>query len=431
MASCDWQKMKGGTEAKAIMRHSTPDTRLKDNHSNKDIDKGRTADNISLGAMGSYEEACRAYDARLAELDAQPGANRRKDRVTMVGLCIPAPPGLDDQTAARWLTDAYGIVCEEMGGQNMIGGSIQVDEQHEYVDARTGRTVMSRQHLHAYGIPEKDGKLNAKAVTARWRMKNMNNRIEAMSQEKYGLPWMTGEGRKSDKSMDELKADSAKAAQEQAEQEASKIVEQARQEADRIAQEAAQTAQEASERLEVAKAKEEAVKASEEATEARLGLKETRLNLREAELNEKAAGLEEREKGLKEQEEALKERDRKQRKTAMNQLSTTISQNSRAKRLKEKAEQIKADKEAAEAAKKAAEDAEQKLAETTESKKAEIEPLLQRIKDARDGLKHEINEDWNRRQQKLEEAENVTGEADKWVAGLEQIYTDKPKGQSL
>ena len=99
--------------------------------------------------------------------------------------------------------------------------------------------------------------------------------------------------------------------------------------------------------------------------------------------------------------------------------------------MKEKAEQIKADKEAAEAAKKAAEDAEQKLAETTESKKAEIEPLLQQIKDARDGLKHEINEDWNRRQQKLEEAENVTGEADKWVAGLEQIYTDKPKGQSL
>lgn len=345
MASCDWQKMKGGTEAKAIMRHSTPDTRLKDNHSNKDIDKGRTADNISLGAMGSYGEACRAYDARLAELDAQPGANKRKDRVTMVGLCIPAPPGLDDQTAAQWLTDAYNIVCEEMGEQNMIGGSIQVDEQHEYVDARTGKTVMSRQHLHAYSIPEKDGKLNAKAVTARWRMKNMNNRIEAMSQEKYGLPWMTGEGRKSDKSMDELKADSAKAAQEQAEQEASKIVEQARQEADRIAQDTAQTVQEASERLEAVKAKEEAAKASEEATEARLSLKEARLNLREAELNEKAAGLEEREKGLKEQEKALKEQGRKQRKTAIDQLKTSTEQESREKRLDEQEQKIKSDTE--------------------------------------------------------------------------------------
>ena len=343
MASCDWQKMKGGTEAKAIMRHSTPDTRLKDNHSNKDIDKGRTADNISLGAMGSYGEACRAYDARLAELDAQPGANKRKDRVTMVGLCIPAPPGLDDRTAARWLSDAYNIVCEEMGEQNMIGGSIQVDEQHEYVDARTGETVMSRQHLHAYSIPEVDGKLNAKKATARWRMKNMNNRIEAMSQEKYGLPWMTGEGRKSDKSMDELKADSAKAAQEKAEQEAAKIVDQARQEAARIAQEA-------SERLEAVKAKEKAVNASEEATEARLGLKEERLNLREKGLDEKKAGLDEkkaeldeREKGLNEREEALTEQGRKQRKTAMSQLNTTISQNSRAKRLNEQAEQIKAE----------------------------------------------------------------------------------------
>lgn len=350
MASCDWQKMKGGTEAKAIMRHSTPDTRLKDNHSNKDIDKGRTADNISLGAMGSYGEACRAYDARLAELDAQPGANKRKDRVTMVGLCIPAPPGLDDRTAARWLSDAYNIVCEEMGEQNMIGGSIQVDEQHEYVDARTGETVMSRQHLHAYSIPEVDGKLNAKKATARWRMKNMNNRIEAMSQEKYGLPWMTGEGRKSDKSMDELKADSAKAAQEKAEQEAAKIVDQARQEAARIAQEAAQTAQEASERLEAVKAKEKAVNASEEATEARLGLKEERLNLREKGLDEKKAGLDEkkaeldeREKGLNEREEVLTEQGRKQRKTAMSQLNTTISQNSRAKRLNEQAEQIKAE----------------------------------------------------------------------------------------
>ena len=325
MASCDWQKIKTATEAKAILRHSAEDKRRTDKHSNKDIDPARSGMNISIGAMTSYREACEAYDERIADLDSQPGANRRKDRVTMIGLVIPAPAGLDDGQAIEWLSDAYDIACEEMGGdRNVIGGSIQVDERHEYVDARTGRTEMSRQHLHIYAIPEYEGKLNAKKVMTKGNMTRMNNRIEAMSQERYGLPWLTGEGRKSTESMDALKAKSAKAMIEKAEKQASEIVERARNKANTIInnatdqrleaedmytdarktrQKASESLSEASERLETVKSREEALEHREKAVKrSEMGLEKSKADIRRREKR-----LDAREEQIKSESKTLTE----------------------------------------------------------------------------------------------------------------------------
>lgn len=321
MASCDWQKIKTATEAKAILRHSAEDKRRTDKHSNKDINPARSAMNISIGAMTSYQEACEAYDERIADLDSQPGANRRKDRVTLIGLVIPAPAGLDDGQAIEWLSDAYDIACEEMGGdRNVIGGSIQVDERHEYVDARTGRTEMSRQHLHLYAVPEYEGRLNAKKVCTKSAMVRMNNRIEAMSQERYGLPWLTGEGRKSTESMDALKTKSAKAMIEKAEKQAAEIVERARNRANTIIsnatdqrleaedmyadarkdrQKASESLSEASERLEAVRTREEAIERREKAVKrSEMGLEKSKTDIRR------------REKRLTEREEQVKNESR-------------------------------------------------------------------------------------------------------------------------
>lgn len=211
MASCNWKKYHGGTAAKGIMRHSTKDTRLEDEHTNKDLRKELTHLNMDFGAMGSYAAACKAYDQRLAELDAMPGANKRKDRVTLVGLCIPAPDGMDADTARKWFVDAYQIVCDELGEKNVIGGSVHFDEVHDYRNTETKQMVESRFHLQAYGVPEKNGKLNAKAVTSRSAMIRMNNRIHAMTAERYpGYRFMDGSKKKSRKSVEELKQESDK-----------------------------------------------------------------------------------------------------------------------------------------------------------------------------------------------------------------------------
>lgn len=91
MASCDWKKLKMPQQVKAMLRHCTTDERLKNEHSNLEIDKTRTHLNIAFGAMKDYKTAAAFYDERLGKLDAMPGANKRKDRVTAIGLSIPFP----------------------------------------------------------------------------------------------------------------------------------------------------------------------------------------------------------------------------------------------------------------------------------------------------------------------------------------------------
>ena len=232
---------------------------------------------------------------------------------------------VDDGQAIEWLSDAYDIACEEMGGdRNVIGGSIQVDERHEYVDARTGRTEMSRQHLHVYAIPEYEGRLNAKKVMTKGNMTRMNNRIEAMSRERYGLPWLTGEGRKSTESMDALKAKSAKAMIEKAEKQASEIVERARNKANTIInnatdqrleaedmytdarktrQKSSESLSEASERLETAKSREEAVERREKAVKR----SEMSLEKSKADIRHKEKRLDAREEQIKSESKTLTE----------------------------------------------------------------------------------------------------------------------------
>lgn len=285
MASCDWSKIKTAGEAKAKLRHSAADERAKTNHTNKDIDTSKTYLNLSFGALSKYDEVRKAYDERLAWLDEQPGANRRKDRVTLVGLYIPAPAGMDDYTARGWFVDAYEIICDELGDDNVLGGSAQFDETHEYTDAETKKKRMSRAHLHAYAVPEKDGKLNAKAVTSRSAMIRMNNRIEEMTRQRYPeYQFMDGSKKKSRKSVEQLKQESDKVAVvqeakekaveiiQQAQEQSAKLIEEARARADKLDGEASDKLWKAEEDREAARQMkadaEEEIAADREALEA-------------------------------------------------------------------------------------------------------------------------------------------------------------------
>lgn len=241
MAGCNWEKFKGGTESKAMFRHCDTERRLEATHSNADIDKSRTYLNMPFGAFeGGYENVCKVYDEYIGELDKNPGQNKRKDRVTLVGLSIPSPDGMDDETAAHWFIDVYEALYDRFG-DTLIGGVVHFDEVHEYTDAETGEKRLSRPHLHAYAVPDIGGKLNAKQYTARRQMVALNNAIEAVTSARYpGYKFMTGKGTKSKKSVEQLKQESAYAEViAEAEAEAAKIIETARSRADVMEAEAA------------------------------------------------------------------------------------------------------------------------------------------------------------------------------------------------
>lgn len=235
MASCDWQKIKGAGEAKAMFRHCESEQREQAQHTNKDIDKSRTYLNMQFGLMDEgYEAICKAYDERIADLDSRENANRRKDRVTLIGLSIPSPKGLTQEQSADWFCEVWRILDEQYGS-DLLGGAVHFDEVHEYTDPTTHEKRMSRPALHAYIVPEVDGKLNAKKVSSRGCMVALNNTVEAMTKARFGVQFMDGSKKKSRKSVEELKQESDKAAiLVEAQQEAAKIVEEARQRADKL-----------------------------------------------------------------------------------------------------------------------------------------------------------------------------------------------------
>ena len=225
MGSVNWEKFKTAPEAKAIMMHNDKDERMRHDHSNKDIDKTLTPLNMDFCGR-TYAESCKAYDDRLAKLDSQPGANRRKDRVTMVGLSIPVPEGMPDDVARKWLTDVAGMVRHMAGSENVLLMQAHFDERHDYVDAESGQQRTSRVHLHANLIPAVDGKLNARAFTARRRIVELNNAIQHLTETDYpGYTFMDGSKKASKKSVEQLKAES---------KEAARILDEARQEGQRI-----------------------------------------------------------------------------------------------------------------------------------------------------------------------------------------------------
>lgn len=272
MASCDWEKKKGAGEAKALFRHCDTKEREKANHSNKDIDKSLTHLNMSFGLYDNpngYDAICKEYDDHIAYLDSKEGANKRKDRVTLCALNITVPKGMDDATAQLWCIEAYEVLYDCFG-KNLLGATAHFDERHTYIDTETKKERMSRVHLQAQVIPDINGKLNAKALTSRSNMIILNNRIEEMTKSRFpGYKFMTGEKKKSRKTVEELKqASDVLAVTVEAQQEAAKIVEEARQRADKLDDEAVAKLEKA-EKFSI----EERRKASEDAENTRMNAK--------------------------------------------------------------------------------------------------------------------------------------------------------------
>lgn len=208
----DKGKCKGGAAVKAAFKHNdcSPEMRAIAAKGNPDIDVSKSHLNVNLTGT-TYRERCDLYDARIAKLDATPGANVRKDRTTGQKLVVPVPPGLPPDKAVPFLTRVHEVITDLVGAENVMSADIHVDEKHEYVDSTTNETVMSREHLQEVVLPVVDGKLNGKKFFTKGNMRRFNAAVQDMARAEFGVDFLTGKGTRS-RSTAELKADSIVAA---------------------------------------------------------------------------------------------------------------------------------------------------------------------------------------------------------------------------
>lgn len=208
MASVDWMKYKTAADVKARLRHDCQDTRENTKqHQNTHINKALTGTNT--GVWTEYKEARERFEKRLAEVTD--GKTVRKDAVRGVGFNIPAPEGLTPDKEDAWFARALDIMGERYGLENICCYTIHRDEVHDYYDTEKQAWCKSRVHAQGILVPEVDGSLCAKKVTARGRMMALNEAIDQMSRDEFGLAFMDGTKRKSRGSVEAMKAKSLQA----------------------------------------------------------------------------------------------------------------------------------------------------------------------------------------------------------------------------
>lgn len=201
--SIAFSKLHTRQEVIAMIRHSENEQRLQHNHSNPDINKELTKYNVDAAKLG-YWGTIHAYDQRIEEID-QHNTNRRKDRVTCFELSIPFPQLAADKwkqcekVMLEWLQKTFGV--------NLVNAFCHYDEIHTYHDR--GVEKKSRPHIHAFVVPEVDGKLNGKAFSCRKNMISLNQQLDEELRTKMGINFLTHETPRH-KTVEELKLQSYK-----------------------------------------------------------------------------------------------------------------------------------------------------------------------------------------------------------------------------
>lgn len=302
MASVNWTKMKTAQQVKAVLRHDCKDTReAAKTHTNADLNKDLTGQNYGVG--DTYDTAREAFLKRLEKVTA--GKVIRKDAVVGVGFSIPAPADLPQDKEKDWFKRVYEVLGDTYGKDNICCFAVHVDEQHEYIDPDSKESRMSRSHAQGVMVPETEGRLCAKDFVSRGRMIAINNAIDKMSQEEFGVKFMDGSQAKSRGSVETLKQRSARL-------QIDRDLEAARQKVKDVEQEATDKAAELAAREADVTTREADVTAREvEVTkkESKLLLRESRAKRKEKEQQDKEAEFQRREDALEAQRLALQGRE--------------------------------------------------------------------------------------------------------------------------
>lgn len=205
MASVDFMKIKTIQYAYNLVKHCDKYARASVDavHSNPHIDKIESSGNLQ--GYSSIETMMKIKN-KLKELDAKPGANKRKDRVILFGLEIPCPAAIKDRQ--RFTQLCVDEVVAQYGEGVIVNAYLHQDEIHDYIDAKTGKKRTSLAHVHILCVPVVDGILNGKVFSSPKNMRAINKSIDYQCKLQFGECFMTGEKTKSRFTVEELKLQS-------------------------------------------------------------------------------------------------------------------------------------------------------------------------------------------------------------------------------
>lgn len=179
--------------------------RTHEQYANKDIDLSRTGENLFLGC-DTAQEARSRLRGRIREVDeVLPPKVVRQNRVVCVEYELPAPrENMPVEEQVRFLQQAYGALERKFGADNIICGTIHLDEIHDYEDG-TGKHT-SRAHLHVLGVPYVEGKgINGKEFLKRETYNEVNKAMDEVCKTMYGYSFRDGTRQKSKGTVEQLK----------------------------------------------------------------------------------------------------------------------------------------------------------------------------------------------------------------------------------
>ena len=243
MASVDWMKLKtGGMRHLAV--HFQQELRETKDHSNRNINKELTKNNVTFGVKDFYE-ACDKMDARIKEVDEKYPPKRRvdpKERVVGCSLNVVCPPeiaALGTDKVVEYFKTTYEKMEDYFGKDNLCGGFVHLDETHTYKDAETKEDRESLFHMNVFVVSFVDeevttkptkknpsGKshvvgINGKHFQSRKHMNEVNQKMEDICKE-YGVKWQNGKG-KNHETIESMKAKSAQIKRELLEQDVAEL----------------------------------------------------------------------------------------------------------------------------------------------------------------------------------------------------------------
>lgn len=214
MACVEWGNLANGGKMKSktevygkVVIHNDKDERLDHKHKNIHIDPERTPLNFSCGGYTGHE----VYELFCKRLEGV--TVRNKDTVLLNSAIVYAPQGLENDVdlCGGWMMDVYDLAKKRFG-DNVLDMQVDFDEVHKYTEPKTKIERESLVHGHLRIFPELNGALNNNAVITKAAIKAFNDEIELMTQQKYHVPWNTGEGKHSkNQTVEYLKNESLKA----------------------------------------------------------------------------------------------------------------------------------------------------------------------------------------------------------------------------
>lgn len=199
MSSVNWQKIRSAPEVVAKVKHNDIEQRLQANHSNADINKDLTSQNLSLDGR-SLRDKIDTYN-QLVNQSKKTMVRVRSNAITCIGLNVKIPEDLTyapRELQEDWIYNAYDVIRDYIGENRIFSATADFDEVHAYVDPETHETVLSRPELDVKFVPSdpETGHLNAAGWQTRAKMREINNAIEQMSMEQYNIRFMTGKSAK-------------------------------------------------------------------------------------------------------------------------------------------------------------------------------------------------------------------------------------------